>query len=47
MNQRGRLQRVRGALSGHVTTRHAAQFLVDDGNQLLQRLLIAQAPRLQ
>jgi len=44
MNERGALQRVGGSLLAHVTVRHLVQFLVEQGQELLERPSVAIAP---
>jgi len=47
MDERGGLQSVTRVLLAHVTPGHLAQFLVDEGHQLVERFAIAVIPLLQ
>jgi hypothetical protein len=43
VNQRGRLERMAGPFALHVRASHPAQLVVDQGNQLIGRFLVAVA----
>ena len=47
MDERGGLQSVTRVLLAHVTLGHLAQFLVDEGHQLVERLTVTMVPLLQ
>jgi hypothetical protein len=47
MDERGGLQSVTWVLLAHVTLGHLAQFVVDEGHQLVERLTIAVIPLVQ
>lgn len=44
VHERGRLEAVPNALSGHTSTRNSMQFLVDERDQRLKGFLVASAP---
>ena len=44
VDERGRLERVPGALPAHLPVRETAQLLVHQGNQLLEGRFVARAP---
>jgi hypothetical protein len=47
MDERGGLQGVTGVLLAHVSLGHLAQFLVDEGHQLVERLTVTMIPPLK
>jgi len=44
VDQGGALESVTGALTGQITVRHTAQFLINKGDQLAQRRFITLPP---
>src|SRR5438105_4868890 len=47
MHQSSGLEDLTGLLCRHVAMRHAVQFVVNEGNQLLEGVLISHTPGLQ
>jgi hypothetical protein len=47
VNQRGRLQRVASAFVAHIAAGEAPQFVINNGSEAVQRLVVSVAPREQ